>query len=296
MSTGRIVRTEETAIPHGLPELGRVKVGEKALSQGGKEYPTSLDYFRFTGKYAAIATEKLGEKPTQIPIVFITDNVGECCKEEWASWDGGKRNGSGDGVNFNVFDPAQKKYVEAKRGTPEGDRLFKLYKWETWLTLRFVIPAIDSVLGHWVFATKGVKTSQKNIIGTFDLIQKQAGTVVGFPFELVVDKVTGYSPGESRKYPVVKLVPQIGAAGMETMHKLNEAGRSVTGFAGLVFTEATLKQIREQFDEAVIVEDTKQLNAPTPAVAEPATEAKPGTIAPNPKVTVDEKGQAGMNL
>ena len=48
------------------PLLGRIKVGMKAKNAQGKEYPSSIDWFRADGKYAATFHRVYGEKPTKI--------------------------------------------------------------------------------------------------------------------------------------------------------------------------------------------------------------------------------------
>lgn len=295
MSTGRIVTSNSV---QRLPEIGKLKVGEKVpLAQpknGVTDRPSSLDYFRPTGKYAALFTEKFGEKPTRIPIVFISDNLDESCQENFQAWDGGKLQGKGDGEDFTVFDPAANggkgDYVQVKKGHP----LLNGKKWERWVTLRFLIPAIDDVLGVWTFATKGSKSSHPNILGPFDFVKDRAKSIIGFPFELTVSKVSGYTPGAAKNYPVVTLVPSKGQSAIDTVRKLILSGKSVTEFASVQLDESKLKEINDQFEDAVIVEDTKQLSEP--AKAEPVEEKKPGTISPNPKAMVDEKGQAGLQL
>ena len=83
-------RINKLSVSNTLPLIGRIKVGMKVVNENGKEYPTSLDYFRATGKYADIFDKHFGEKCSRIGIVFITDDVTEACNQYYAAWDKGK--------------------------------------------------------------------------------------------------------------------------------------------------------------------------------------------------------------
>jgi len=52
MCKGRIEKSEQT---NKLPVIGKIKVGEVAISsKTGKPYPISLDYFKPYGKYESM--------------------------------------------------------------------------------------------------------------------------------------------------------------------------------------------------------------------------------------------------
>src|SRR3972149_4555670 len=104
--TGRIQSRKSESAASTLPEIGKVKIGEKAMSQGGKEYPKSLDYFKPTGNFANEFTMKYGDKPTKLSVCFISDDLNEVCNERYESWVKGKRWGWGDGTLFTVWDTA----------------------------------------------------------------------------------------------------------------------------------------------------------------------------------------------
>lgn len=253
VTTGRIKsdKVQRSGMP--LPEAGRIKIGMKVTNGNGKEYPTSLDYFRATGTFANQFHQIMGEKPEKIMVVFISDNVADSCNEEYACWENGKRWGWGDGETFNVWDSTAGKdkkgdYVVVDKDSP----LLKGKKWDITLTLRFILPMMKGVLAHWVFATKGSKTTIPGIVQAFDFVKERMGTVIGVPFELAVEKAKGYSPGQARQYSKVKLVPCISEAYMEKVRDFLSAGKSLSEIAPLMVSESKL----------LAEGTTNQLNAP----------------------------------
>ena len=267
--TGRIKSDKVQRGGMPLPEAGRIKIGEKKLSQGGKEYPSSLDYFRATGTFAEQFHKIFGPKPDKLTIVFISDNIADSCNEEYACWEKGKRYGWGDGETFNVWDSVKKDYVVVGKDSP----LLKGKEWSITLTLRFIIPEMKGIMGHWVFATKGAKTTIPSIVKSFDFIKERAGTIVCVPFELVVEKTKGYSPGEARQYSKVKLIPCISEEYMEKVRDLLATGKSLTEIAPMMVSEAKLLSASTNaptIDVEHVVEGPKQLSEKTTETAQPA--------------------------
>src|SRR6478609_8174432 len=100
-----------------LPIIGNIRVGEKMKNAQGKEYPVSLDHFKATGDYAVKFHEAFGEKPTNFGIIFMADSIDDVCNERYELRDEktGSLVGSGDGVNFKIWNP------EKPLGTGKGD-------------------------------------------------------------------------------------------------------------------------------------------------------------------------------
>jgi len=228
-----------------LPLIGRIKVGEKATSANGKEYPKSLDYFRPTGKYTKQFFDAFGEKPDKIGIVFVTDDIDEACSQYFACWTDGKKHGIGDGNLFEVWDKDAGKdgkgdYV---KNVPKDDPRVRALKWEEYTTLKFVIPSIPSVLGYWEFTTKGKRSSIPGIIQAFDFVKDKVGTVVALPFDLIVSKATGRNPGAATSYPVVQLVLNAGEENMNAIKNFLGSGGNMNDIATLSLNVDTLKQL-----------------------------------------------------
>lgn len=251
--SGRIVKQHSQT--GTLPLIGRIKIGMKVENDKGKEYPTSLDYFRPTGKYAHKFTTVFGDKPDKIGIVFITDDLTEACNQYYASWENGKLWGEGDGETFRIWD--NDKYVE---NVPKDDPRVKAIKgWAEYTRLRFVIPAIKDVLGYWEFVTKGSKSSIPGIISTFDFIKKSAGTIIGFPFDLTVSKVKGYTPGAAKNYSVVQLIPNRGEENITAIKEFLTSGGRIEDIATISLNEKKLLQLAQSGEvptvEAQVVND-----------------------------------------
>ena len=197
-----------------LPEIGRLHIGKKQVGQNGREYPVSVDYFIPAGKYAAMFTAALGEKPQTIQVIFPDDDPEKVCNERYEYRDDkGALVARGDGRAFEIWDG--KKYapysieqypdimaqIAAKNPTKRGAE-----NWDVALTLRFIVPAVRGVVGVWQFSTKGAASSIKNIRNSFDGVQLMRGTVTQTVFDLSVQFAKSNKPGVNSRYPVVSLV------------------------------------------------------------------------------------------
>ena len=213
---GRITRPEQ-GIQLELPEIGRLRIGMKAKNQYGKEYPTSVDYFIPSGKYAEMFTKALGNKPNTIAIIFPDDDPENVCNERYEYRnEKGELVARGDGSTFEIWDG--KKYApysveripdimeQVAKRNPKKPRNENDNGWDMTLTLRFIVPAVRGVVGVWQFSTKGAASSIKNIRNSFDGVQALRGTVRNTVFDLSVQFAKSNKPGVSSRYPVVSMV------------------------------------------------------------------------------------------
>lgn len=207
---GRIYRLEQGTSMLELPEVGRIHIGMK----NERGLPTSIDWFRPTGKYAGMFTRALGEKPQMLQVIFPDDDPTKVCNERFEYRDDkGALVARGDGRNFEVWNG--KKYVSCtteqkpelmnqvitafptKRGTDN---------WDIVLTLRFIVPAVRGVVGVWQITTKGAASSIRNIRESFDAVQVMRGTVTQTVFDLSVQFAKSNKPNTNSRYPVLSLV------------------------------------------------------------------------------------------
>lgn len=203
---GRIIRPKEGTM---LPEVGRLRIGKKTE----KGYPTSVDWFIATGKYADLFTKTLGE-PNTIQIIFYSDDATEVCNERYEYRDdAGALVASGDGELFKVWTGKEYEEFSVTEHPQLLERILKRYptkrgqdNWDIVLTMRFVIPAVRGVVGVWQFSTKGQASSIKNIRQSFDAVQQMRGTVTQTVFDLSVQFVKSNKPNSKSRYPVVSLV------------------------------------------------------------------------------------------
>lgn len=170
-----------------------------------------------------------------LPILFLSDNVQECCYERYELRKGSKLYARGDGENFEVWNQQTGEYVPltktqepglGKRLAMEAGENGKPAEWQTILTLRFLILPLKSVWGCWSFSTKGEASSIPAIIAAFDSVKNIAKTVVGVPFDLTVEMVKSQKPGSESRFPVVKLVPNVGETHLQMLGELKEQGKT----------------------------------------------------------------------
>ncbi|GAB3272587.1 hypothetical protein GCM10027347_44320 [Larkinella harenae] len=213
-----------------MTEVGRISNGEKDPERG---FPRSTDYFIVRSRFAQRVTGLYGEKPTELPIFFYSDDFNEVCSERLEIRnEQGKLYGYGDGATFYIWNVRKGDYTQvttAERpdimaATEEflklnlSARQAEAIKWTQVLTIRFVIKDIP-VLGYWQFTTKGSKTSIPNLRDMFDNCLQTLGSIRFFPLLLTIKKVKSNNPGAVKHYPVVDLIPQFS---LETGLKISE--------------------------------------------------------------------------
>jgi len=218
---GRIQSRNEVrqSSAYRLPVIGKVKTGEKKMGANNREYPSSLDYFRFTGKYAEDVVKALGnDKPNKIGIYFADDDVKKVCDERFeARDDRGVVVLEGDGETFRAYDPATQKFIE---GIDKTHPLIALHRKNIKhvLTIRFLISGFKGVLGQWELTTRGSRTSIDRIINPFDAMLELTGRVKGIPFDLTVEMVKSKGPdGKTKQFPVISLIPNLSAESVEAL-------------------------------------------------------------------------------
>jgi len=221
----RIKREQPKQTP--LPRIGHIKIGEKS----DKGFPTSLDYFKATGKYAHLFHKEYGQKPQQIQVIFVTDDVDTSCNEEYQLRDNdGRLFAKGDGEVFRVWNKDQNDYstVSIEKAPDIMNRAVRASGskkgWEIVLTLRFIIPRITGVAGLWQLQTKGEASSVPSIREAFDFVLDRAGTVINIPFDLEVEKVKSQRPGSKSIFPVIRLIPNVGEENMEVVRNFLQSG------------------------------------------------------------------------
>lgn len=207
MGKGRIIRPEGQALK--LPRVGMIKTGFK----NEKGYPQSTDYFLATGKYKSLFEYAYPGKPQTIHIVFWDDDVSTMCEERFEYRDkDGRLYAFGNGEEFDVWDVNKKKYLKYS-SSEHPDIMDKIHSkvnykgWSVTLTIRFILPKVKEIAGHWQFTTKGEASSIPSIRDTFDAMLNSRGSIRGVIFDLNVKFAKSNKPGVNSRYPVVNLVP-----------------------------------------------------------------------------------------
>lgn len=221
-----------------LPEIGRIKVGMKTE----KGFPTSLDYFRASGDFANRFTNLFGEKPTELKVAFVSNDIEEVCNERYEAWDKGKRLGWGNGIEFTVWDATAGSYVKGLAADDARVKAIRKHFART-LTLRFVLLEMKGILGYWTFQTKAKETTIPSIVKAFDMVLERSGSIVGFPFSLMVKKVQSYTPGMAKNYPIVQLVPNFTEETIEAVRAYVESGADLSRLTTNMITSGSLLQL-----------------------------------------------------
>ncbi len=307
---GRIYKRENTEENQlGFSIIGKIKIGEKKMNDQGKEYPSSIDYFRATGSHAELFHQTLGEKPNILRIVFPTPFAELCCCQRIEGRDSeGNLAAVSDGLNHKLWDDKSKGYLpatneqleEAKtKGIPISKgygnnaktEFMKVKNWVERLTLRFIVLEIRGLLGVWELSTNGVASSIPNIIGGFDKMAAAAGRNMNkIVFDLSVAFAKGQKPGSMSRYPVLNLIPNLS---YESAMLLNDFKNSNVEYNKLI-TDDTIGKLLNghesdlpELPEAVIpnveVQEQKVTVAPTPQPQVPSTKAvdvKPQQVEP----------------
>ncbi len=226
-----------------LPEIGRIKVGMKTE----RGLPTSLDYFRASGDFANRFVSLFGDKPTELKVAFVSNNIEEVCNEQFEAWDKGKRLGWGNGEVFTVWDPQGGKdgkgcYEDGLAADdPKVKAIRKLFA--RTLTLRFVLLEMKGILGYWTFQSKAKETTIPSIVQAFDMVMARSGSIVGFQFSLMVKKVQSYTPGMAKNYPIVQLVPNFTEETIEAVRAYVESGADLSRLTTNMITSGSLLQL-----------------------------------------------------
>lgn len=190
--------------------IGRIRIGEKR-EKNGKEYPVSLDYFKASGDYADKFTTLFG-KPKKLEILFLSDDISDVCSQRFELWKGKKLYGFSDGEQVRLWNKDKDEYslylLSEKPDIMEAAARKAEAEWSEILTLRFLLTEFRAALGVWQLDTHGVKSSIKEIISTFDFVKSKRGSVVGIPFDLIVEKVTSKKPDSMSVYPVIRIIPK----------------------------------------------------------------------------------------
>lgn len=213
MTLGRVIKQDGEREGINLPEIGKIKCGYK----DAKGFPVSTDYFIGFGKYASHFEDAYGKKPDIIQVIFYSDDFTKVCNERFELRDkAGKLYGKGNGVAFEIWDKSAnnnkgeyKSYniVDDKQVISNAPKVCESPKgWQRVLTLRFIIPKITGVFGHWSLETKADASSIDAIKDTFDYVFNRAGTVQRVLFDLTVKKHKSQKPGSPSSYPVINLI------------------------------------------------------------------------------------------
>lgn len=159
-----------------LTRLGKIHLGEKAVSKGGKEYPKDLGAaFRVPPEVA----EVYGERPTELDVMVPSVNI-----EEWFPFSlkrysaGEKLCCRGDGETAHEFRDDTGEWVEIECGYQECDH-YGSKKCAEIGTLMVILPKVN-LSGVYQIDT-GSWHGINNVYGEFDTFKKILSAITGEP-------------------------------------------------------------------------------------------------------------------
>jgi hypothetical protein len=109
-------------------------------------------------------------------------------------------------------------------------------------------------MGYWRFETKAKATTIPSIVKAFDFVKERANTIIGFPFNLTIERKTGYSPGEAKNYPVVSLVPNFSQDAIEMVSEYVAAGGNVHKITTAMIEQ---KKVLADADKKLLTDSTQ---------------------------------------
>jgi len=249
-----------------LPRLGKLKIG---IVNEGQKYPTTLDYFRATGKFSDRFHAAHGDKPQQVPVMFYHNDARFSSFHRFEVRDGqGRLTGYGNGLDYWVHhsiaatDKKMGAFVKMQRDeqskiSESQKAIIKkaggvngLSSWKQVLTLKLICIKLPDIHGAWWFETQATKSTIPQILSTIDRVRHNTGTLARIPFRLVVEMHKSQSAGDASKYPVVSLIPDIGVEMQSHVKDLLSSNNS--RMMGLpIFTgERVLQVIKGQAPDA----------------------------------------------
>lgn len=191
----------------GLPEIGKIKIGEKGhmiTSKGGKQFqpPKKLDHFRVTtlerdttGNYVIDQEihDKIGEKPTMIAVRLLYDDPEVNFPTRLSCYDGTSLFCSGN--NEIAYRGDKKIDCPCERIRPDFEGRGKC-KYTG--VLSAILDTHQRVGGVWKFRTTSYNTVI-NILSSMAMIQRiTGGKLSGIPLDLVLLPKTVTTPGTGK--------------------------------------------------------------------------------------------------
>jgi hypothetical protein len=198
-----------TNIGMRLQEVGKIKIGKKGketTSASGASFraPQKLDHFIVTKtsrdknddfELDVPLMQKLGEKPTEIPVRLLYDDVHLNFRSRYCCFDGKKLWCHGDGLHAERLVDGKKAEVSCpcEKCDPAylGEDKYGKKKCKVTGALSVIIEGADRVAGVWVFRTTSYNSVQ-NIYASLMLITRLTGGVLcGLPLYMTLSmKVT----------------------------------------------------------------------------------------------------------
>lgn len=185
--------------PVRLPRAGVIRLGEKKVGKSGAEYPSKTSYFNLED--APLVAELYGEQPTELDIVFPTNDVDAVFDVAYVAY--GKSGWKCRGNGVEAYDREAGESIkclgeECPRYGKECKRLARL---------QFVLYKVPGSLGVYTISTGSVN-SILNIQGALEMLQGiTSGNIAWIPLKLVMDEAEVSYKDDSGKLHTTTIYP-----------------------------------------------------------------------------------------
>ena len=205
-----------------LPRNGKIRLGVKAISQNGREYPRAVDYFVCPPEVQKV----YGETPTTLDIILPVDNEEQVAATYYKAYSASRGLVcKGDGISANRLIDAAQKGVEPDTGVITGPiagrdaqatemalgimcpgRDCPYYGGQQCrevMNLQFLMPKVPG-LGVWQLDTSSYH-SIVNIYSAMELVRGIFGTVAMIPLTLSLEPMEVSPEGFKKTVHVLHL-------------------------------------------------------------------------------------------
>lgn len=181
----------------GMPRLGKLRLGEKKKTGGGKEYPSEIDYFRCDPEDGMAPEDRkslieryttlYGERPARLTNVYLpSDDRSFVFPNALESWkrtvNGAKRWCHGDGVRASRLDFESGVWNEIQCCHVAECPVMNAGECKLISRLRIFLPEL-SMAGYWQIDTSS-QASTGNVIDGLNQLEKVFGRLTNIPLVL----------------------------------------------------------------------------------------------------------------
>jgi hypothetical protein len=202
-----------------LPRLGKIRLGEKGISQSGAEYPKKLDYFACPDEVQAVH----GEQPRELEIMFPVDSSDVIFPQFLKRY--GKSKGlicKGDGENAVATDESTGEMTEIACDPDECEHYGKRHCRRV-ASLQFMLPRVPGFGVYQIDTTS--YNSIVNLNSCFDMIRGLCGQISGIPLVLKLEPREVQVKDKGGK-PQKQIVYVLSLTSRQTIARLLERSRT----------------------------------------------------------------------
>lgn len=205
---------------------GKIRLGEKRMSQGGKEYPAKLDYFLFDPedeRLLPFLKQKFGDKPRRLKIAFPSEDAGVVYPQFYKLYTASGLQCKGDGetatrvvaggsmIDLDCPGPdlCDLSIEKGSHGKPGCKRI---------ATLQFFLVELEQLF-TWQISTTSFH-SIVNVNSGLELLRQIAGRISFVPIDLCLKPVTIQPDGKKQVAYVLDLVIPVGLQHLNALRPL----------------------------------------------------------------------------